>query len=95
MEEKSKDYTTLVSSRGLMRFRVMPYGTVNSGSLYNRMIRKLLDGTQNLESYVDDVLGHTKEWKEHMNRAVATFEATEAAASVVFRTVASVKTILL
>jgi len=28
-------------------------------------------------------------------RAVATFEATEAAASVVFRTVASVKTILL
>jgi len=27
------------------------------------------------------------------NRAVATFEATEAAASVVFRTVASVKTI--
>ena len=30
------------------------------------MIRKLLDGTQNLESYVDDVLGHTKEWKEHM-----------------------------
>jgi len=30
-----------------------------------------------------------------MDRAVATFEATEAAASVVFRTVASVKTILL
>ena len=30
-----------------------------------------------------------------LRRAVATFEATEAAASVVFRTVASVKTILL
>jgi len=30
-----------------------------------------------------------------VSRAVATFEATEAAASVVFRTVASVKTILL
>jgi len=66
MEEKSKDYITFVCSRGLMRFRVMPFGMVNSGSTYNRMIRKLLDGTQNLESYVDDVLGHTKEWKEHM-----------------------------
>ena len=54
MEEKSKDYTTFVSSRGLMRFRVMPFGMVNSGSTYNR---KLLEGTQNLESYVDDVLG--------------------------------------
>ena len=30
------------------------------------MIRKLLDGTHNLESYVDNILGHTKDWKEHM-----------------------------
>jgi len=66
MEEQSKDYTTFVSSRGLMRYRVMQFGMVNSGSTYNRMIRKLLDGTHNLESYVDDILGHTKNWKEHM-----------------------------
>ena len=64
MEEKSKDCTTFVSSSGLMRFKVMPFG--NSGSTYNRIIRKLLDGTQNLENYVDDVLGHTKSWAEHM-----------------------------
>jgi len=37
-----------------------------SGSTYNRMIRKLLEGTQNLESYVDDVLEHTKNWTEHI-----------------------------
>ena len=43
MEEKSKDYTTFISLRGLMRFRVMPFGMVNSGSTYNRMIRKLLE----------------------------------------------------
>ena len=48
MEEK-KDYTTFVSSRGLMRFRVMPFGMVNSGSTYNRMIRKLLDGTRDVK----------------------------------------------
>jgi len=46
-------YTTFVSSRGLMRFTVMPYGLVNSGSMYNRMVRKLLDGTQNPESYAN------------------------------------------
>jgi len=49
MEEKSKDYTTFVSSCGLMRFRVMPFGMVNSGSTYNRMIRKLLDETESGE----------------------------------------------
>ena len=57
MEEKSKDVTIFVTSRGLMKFRVMPFGMVNSGSTYNRMVKKLLDGAHSLESYVDDVLG--------------------------------------
>ena len=30
------------------------------------MARKLLDGSKDLESYVDDILGHTSDWKEHM-----------------------------
>ena len=29
------------------------------------MVRKLLDGAQNLENYVDDVLGHTIDWITH------------------------------
>ena len=65
MEEKSKDVTTFVTSRGLMRFRVMPFGMVNSGSTYNRMVRKLLDRAQSSEIYVDDVLGHTVDWITH------------------------------
>jgi len=44
----------------------MLFGMVNSGSTYNRMIRKLLDGSHNLESYVDDVLGHTENSSKHM-----------------------------
>jgi len=43
----------------------MPFGMVNSGSTYNRMVRKLLDGAQSLENYVDDVLGHTIDWITH------------------------------
>ena len=49
MQEESKDYTTFVCLRGLMRFKVMPFDMVNSGSTYNRMIRKLLDGSQSRE----------------------------------------------
>jgi len=66
MQEESNDYTTFVCSRGLMRFKVMPFSMVNSGSTYNRMIRKLLYGSHNLESCVDDVLGHTENWSKHM-----------------------------
>ena len=54
MEEKSKDYTTFVTSTGLMRFKVIPFGMVNSGSTYNRMVRKLLDGSKNCLLYTSD-----------------------------------------
>ena len=33
---------------------------------HRRAAAKLLDGSHNLESYVDDVLGHTENWSKHM-----------------------------
>jgi len=43
----------------------MPFVMVNSGSTYNKIVRKLLDGAPSSESYVDGVLGHTVDWKTH------------------------------
>jgi transposase InsO family protein len=79
MAEKSKDYTSFITSRGLMRFRVMPFGMVNAGSTYNRMVRKLLDGARNLESYVDDVIGYTGQWQQHLIVLKDFFERVRAA----------------
>jgi len=78
MEEKSKDYT-FITSCGLMRFKVMPFGMVNSGSTYNRMVRKLLDGAHDLDSYVDDVLGHTGDWEGHKQMLRNFFERVKGA----------------
>jgi len=79
MEEKLKDYTSFITSRSLMRFKVMPFGMVNSGSMYNRMVRKLLDGAHDLESYVDDVLGHTGDWEGHKQMLRNFFERLKGA----------------
>jgi len=72
--DSPKYYTTFVCSRGLMRFKVMPFGMENSGSTYNRMIRKLLGGSHNLESYVDVVLSHTENWPKHIEILLDFFE---------------------
>jgi len=66
MTENSQDYTTFICANGMFKFKVMPFGLINSASSYNRMIRKVLYGTKNLESYVDDILAHTVEWDDHM-----------------------------
>ena len=56
MEEE--DFTTFVKHRGLYRFKVMPFGLVNAPATFSRIMRKLLDGLQDLHNYLDDVLGH-------------------------------------
>jgi hypothetical protein len=64
--DKSKDYTTFTCSKGKMRFVVMSLGLASAGSTYVRMMRRLLDGCKNTYNYVDDVISHSMEWKEHM-----------------------------
>jgi len=48
---------------------------------YNRMVRKLLDGSKDLESYVDDVLGHTSDWQKHTEMLRDFFERVRKAIS--------------
>jgi len=79
MEEKSKDYTSFITSCGLIRFKVMPFRMVNSGSTHNRIVRKLQDRAHDLESYVDDVLSHTGDWEGHKQMLRNFFERVKKA----------------
>ena len=56
MNAKDKAYTAFVTHRGLHQFRVMPFGLVNAPVTFNRLMRKLLHGSEFLDNYVDDVL---------------------------------------
>ena len=66
MRDEDKDLTTFVTHRGLFRFRVMPFGLVNAPATFSRIMRKLLDGLNDLHNYLDDVLGHTVTWSDHV-----------------------------
>ena len=66
IERKSRHVTAFSTNSGCYQFRKMPFGMVNSGATFNRMMRKLLDGCKHEDNYVDDVLGHTITWEEHL-----------------------------
>ncbi|KAJ8020220.1 hypothetical protein HOLleu_39750 [Holothuria leucospilota] len=66
MEETSKQYTTFVTNSGLYQFNVMPFGLVNSGATFSRIMRILLKDLQNVHNYIDDILIHTSTWEEHL-----------------------------
>ena len=74
VERKSRHLTAFTTQKGSYQFKKMPFGMVNSGATFNRMMRKLLNGCQNADNYVDDVLGHTSTWSEHMEMLGDVFE---------------------
>ena len=51
---------------GCYQFKRMPFGLVNSVSVFNHMMRKMLHQVKNIEHYVGHVLVHTAIWMEHM-----------------------------
>ena len=67
MEEDSKEYTSFVCHRGVFRFKVMPFGLMNSAASYNRLMAKVLDGAQSMDSFVDDVICYDGEFEMHLN----------------------------
>lgn len=59
--------TAFVTNEGSYEFLKMPFGMMNSGATLVRGIRKLLQGMRNVDTYIDDILVHTKTWKEHLD----------------------------
>ena len=66
MAKNSKHLTAFSTPTASYCFVKMPFGTVNSGATFNRMMRILLGGLRNTDHYVDDVLSHTSTWEAHL-----------------------------
>ena len=52
--------TAFITPDGTFEFLRMPFGMVNSGATLGRGIRKMVRGMDNVDSYIDDILVHTK-----------------------------------
>ena len=66
--------TAFVTHDGTFEFVKMPFGMINSSATFVRAMRKLLHGVDNVETYIDDVIVHTREWNEHLNTLKCLFE---------------------
>ena len=59
MDDSSKDYTTFVTGDNMYKFNVMPFGLVNAPRTYSRMVKMMLQGTKNMDNFVDDIITFT------------------------------------
>jgi len=54
--------TAFCTAIGLYQFVRMPFGLLNACATYEIMMRRLLDGMEQTDNFVDDVLTFTEEW---------------------------------
>ena len=66
MKDTCIPLTAFITSEGLFAFRRMPFGLVNSGATFCRMMRNLLYGLDQVENFVDNVIEHTETWQGHL-----------------------------
>ena len=72
MAESCKEKTAFTTPDGCFQCCMMPFGLINSGARFNRMMRKLKKDLD-IDNYVDDILCHHEWWKKHLETLRETF----------------------
>lgn len=66
LSETAKPLTAFPTHRGLMEFCRLPFGLVNAGATYIKLMRKVLLGLSNVSFYYDNIYVYGKTWDEHI-----------------------------
>ena len=64
---RAREITAFETPLGLFQYTVTPFGMVNSGATFCRMMRRVLDGMENVDSFVDDIWIFTRDWDTHLS----------------------------
>ncbi|KAK7114676.1 hypothetical protein V1264_000698 [Littorina saxatilis] len=77
IKEEDRDKTAFTTSLGQMRWINMPFGLKTAGSVFNRMMRKLLGPLNRKDVYhfMDDILIATATWEQHIEAIKAVLKA--------------------
>ena len=75
----SQHLTTTITPLGLRRYLRLPMGLKNAASAFQKRIQQTLLGVQGVEVYIDDVIIHWKDQKEHDEALQSTLTALQGA----------------
>ena len=79
LSKRSRPYTAFETPKGLFQFKTMPFGLVNAGASFCRLIRIVLQGLRNVDSFVDDMWIFMETWEKHLKSIKATLDRLRAA----------------
>lgn len=67
LEQKAKEKSAFVTPFGHYQFNVMPFGMVNSGATFVRLMKMILEGLEDFsDAFIDDVIIFSSSFSEHL-----------------------------
>lgn len=67
LDEESKSKSAFVTPMGQFHFTVTPFGMVNSGATFVRLVGMVLSSCKQFaDSYMDDIIIHSDNWQDHL-----------------------------
>ena len=75
MDEEDQEKTSFVTNQRLYCYKVMSFGLKNAGATYQRLVNRMFShqSGRNVEVYVDDMLGKSKDEANHLGDLKETF----------------------
>ena len=76
MDSADKEKTTFICSAGVFNYTMMPFGLMNAGATYQRLMDKIFKNQRgkNLEVYVDDSIVKSKTEEDMVIDLLETFD---------------------
>ncbi|XP_055609554.1 uncharacterized protein K02A2.6-like [Uranotaenia lowii] len=71
---ESRDITTFITSRGLFRFKRLPFGLVSAPEIFQKVMDEILSGCEGTVCYLDDIYVEGKDVEEHDIRLKIVFD---------------------
>ncbi|KAL5467316.1 hypothetical protein EMCRGX_G031528 [Ephydatia muelleri] len=66
LDEKSKEYVTITTHKGLFRYNRMPFGVASAPAIFQRTMERILQGIPHVHVYIDNILVADSTEKEHL-----------------------------
>ena len=77
---KDRVKTAFITPYGKYKFITMPFGLISAPSTFQRLMDGLLNGLHNfMVAYLDDIIVHSSNWKEHMQHLEIVFNRSREA----------------
>lgn len=66
LTERANNVTAFATANKLYRYKVMAFGVKGASSTYHRLINKVIDGLDDMDSFQDDALLESNTFAQHL-----------------------------